>query len=244
MLLYSVNYMLVYFACYVVCGSVLKRYDFALLLLLFNLLFVSDSFYWPQTELPQGIAMMVVCFAFINSDREFVSRKLPLLLLGMGIVTIVFFHPLIIFPFYYIALFMLTSEMPVARRKVLYGAAILFLLTVIVQKLVFTDKYEMHAMSGIKSFKTLFPDYLHVYSNSTFLHAWKTKYYWVPVVATANIVVYTVSKQWWKLLLFLGSTVAFLLLINISRSTPDTPFFLHRGLVVATGYFSWSAIYF
>jgi len=230
MLLYSVNYMLAYFVCYVICGSVLKRYDFALLLLLFNILFVSDSFYWPQTELPQGISLMIVCFALIGSDRKMVLHKFSLLLLGLGIITVVFFHPLIIFPFYFIVLFMLNWKISEAQRKVLYGASILFLLTVVVQKLAFTDKYEMHAMSGVKNFRVLFPDYLHLYSNSVFLDACKGKYIWVPVVALANTVVYTRAKQWSKLLLFLCGTGAFLLLVNITRNTAETPFFYIEGL--------------
>ena len=44
---YSAGFILYYLACYFVCGSVLKQYRFAIAILVINLLFAADTFYWP-----------------------------------------------------------------------------------------------------------------------------------------------------------------------------------------------------
>ena len=63
--LYSIAFPLFYFICYIICGSWLKDYVMALGLLCVNLLFSTDTFFWIQSELPQGLAIMMVTFSLL-----------------------------------------------------------------------------------------------------------------------------------------------------------------------------------
>ena len=92
MFFYSVGFTIFYFTCYVVAGSVFKNHKLALILLLFNFLFVTDTFYWIQSELPQGIAFSILFFSFLSTRQESVNA-IPLAMIFFAIVTIVFFPP-------------------------------------------------------------------------------------------------------------------------------------------------------
>lgn len=66
---YSIGFMAYYLICYFICGSLLKQYDFALIILLLNLLFVTETFFYTPSELPQGIALLMVTFAFVRNKQ-------------------------------------------------------------------------------------------------------------------------------------------------------------------------------
>ncbi len=90
---YSGGYIIYYFIAYFVCGSILKRYDLALVILLMNVLFISDTFYWMLSQLPQAIALLMILLAVVSRQENTtgIFKWAIVLLLE---VTIVFFHPL------------------------------------------------------------------------------------------------------------------------------------------------------
>lgn len=60
MKLYSVGFVLYYFSIFLIITKFLKVQKFGIVLLLFSTLMVADTFYWIQSELPQGIAFMIL----------------------------------------------------------------------------------------------------------------------------------------------------------------------------------------
>ncbi|MDR3681616.1 MAG: hypothetical protein P4L41_16730 [Flavipsychrobacter sp.] len=219
LLAYSLAFTIYYFTCYVICGLVLKRYDFALLILLLNILFVTDTFYWIISELPQGIVLMIVCFAYMKSSHMIKPHTRAYVLLSLGIVSVAFFHPLVIFPFYYTLVFLLLRNETPPTRKALYGAGILFL-PVMAIKSYFLPPHDQQSIQEAGNLFKLFPHYLRLHSTKQFLHWSVTKYYWIPITAAANIIVLTGLRQWWKLLLFLLSGI-YILLVNATYPSPD-----------------------
>lgn len=63
MMAYSVGFIFYHFIYYLICGLICKRYDFGIIILLFNLLFLSHTFYWIQSELPQAINLFILLLA-------------------------------------------------------------------------------------------------------------------------------------------------------------------------------------
>lgn len=234
---YSVGFMVYYFVCFLICG-LLKQYEFGLLLLFINILFITDTFYWIQTELPQGLALMMVFFALVNSGYSAKAKFIVYPLLMVLVVFLVFFHPLIIFPFYYIIAFsLLSNDQPAEKRKILYGAAIAYVLVLIVKMLVFTSPYDKHAIGNASNLYKLFPNYFLLHSNRVFLEDCFAKYYWIALMGIVITVVYIRSKQWLKLSLFICASVGYLLLVNISYPDRTTPLFYIENLYLPMSIF-------
>jgi len=72
LLLYSLSFYLFYLSTFLILGLVLKQKSLALLLVVYLTLFVSDGYYWPNNEVHQGIAWMLL---FIGLSRYRFQRK-------------------------------------------------------------------------------------------------------------------------------------------------------------------------
>ncbi|MCW3123296.1 MAG: hypothetical protein JWQ38_2788, partial [Flavipsychrobacter sp.] len=227
---YSFTYAAYYFAAYLICGLGLKRYDFALIILLLNVLFVSDTFYWMPSEMPLGIAMLMLVLAYLGNKKDVTVKPAAWALLLAAMVTIVFFHPLIVFILAFsIIFFMLGGHVVISRRTLLNIGAI-YIIVLLTKMLIFRSPYEQHSMSGLKNFVTQFPDYITLFSNKRFLVSCLTKYYWIPVLFAGIIVFYARAKEVKKLWFFIASVIGYLALVNISYPTAATPQFYMESL--------------
>lgn len=222
---YSDGFILFYFTAYIICGSVLKRYDFALVLLLLNMLFAADTFYWMVSQLPQAIALLIIVFALI-SGRTFgsISAARWAILLTL-FVTVIFYHPLIVFVLGFSLVFFALGNNPIADRKMIYALAIIYVSVMLFKVLVFKTPYEAHSMSGMKNFITQFPDYFTLFSNRRFLANCLTKYYWIPVFFFGIVVFYAKTGDRRKLWFFVSAFLAYFFLVDITYPTAVTPEF-------------------
>ncbi len=221
--LYSIGFIANYFLCYLICGLVLKKYDFALIILLSNILIMRDTFYWPVSELPQALILVSLFFAVLqNISAGNLSGKFFVII---GSALIAFSHPLICFPFTYCILFFYLKRNKTIKQELLRLSFVLFIAVFILKAIFLRDKYDTSAMSGMRNFLTLFPNYFIIASNIHFLQACLYKYYWLAISFIAVVVLYAKAKQWFILLHFLIFFIGYLLLINISHpqiaATPD-----------------------
>lgn len=237
MVSYSAGVVLYYFICYFICGSVLKKYDFALVVLLLNLLFATDTFYWIPSELPQGTALFAVILSLVrNEDMNTIgSGKMGLLLIGL--VVMAFYHPLLVFVMIYSIAYLATRKELFSDKKLLILIASFFFLIIFLKAIFFRTPYEQHSMSGLKNFVTQFPDYFTLYSNKKFLADFFTKYYWIPVLFIATVVMYARNKDWKQLLFFICFFVGYLFLVNISYPSQETPAFYIENLYLPLSIF-------
>ncbi len=235
--IYSCSLVLVYFLCYITCGSLLKRYDLALVILLLNILFAAHTFYWMVSQLPQALAMLMVLFAIVDVGRQKKMTNLRLFFFLAAIVTVAFYHPLVIFVITYAILFFDLSGYPATDRKMLRITAGLYVTVVLLKVMLFKTPYEHHSMSGMKNFVTLFPDYFTLFSNRQFLHKCVTDYYWIPMLFMAIVVFYKREKQQKKLWLFICVFGGYLMLVNISYPFATTPAFYIENLYLPLAVF-------
>ena len=235
LLSYSVVTAVYYFVLYIICGSLLGKYEYAIAILLCNTLFISECFYYVPSELPQGIAFLLFTMAFISVHKD--KRFFSWLLITVFAIAIAFFHPLMLFVLAYTVGFVMLRKDIDIDRKVLYGIAVLFFVLIVFKTFVIRTQYEEHSMSGLKNFITQFPNYFTLYSDMQFLHNCVTKYYWIPLISAVVIAVNIVNKDWKKLLFFTGSLIGYLLLVNISYPTKSTPTFYIENLYLPVGLF-------
>ena len=234
---YSTSFVIYYFSCYFICGSILKRYDIALCVLLLNLLFVSHTFYFTLSPLPQAIALLLVIMSMVLNKRVEDISFVSWVILLAAIATVVFFHPLVVFVLGYSVVFFLLQNNSSQAKKLLYFLVGAYCAGMAVKFMFFRIAYEQHSMSGMKNFVTQFPDYFTLFSNGRFARNCVTKYYWIPVLFSGIAVFYYHEGNFRKLRGFIACVVGYLMLVNISYPTAATPEFYIENLYLPLAIF-------
>ncbi len=222
MKVYSLGFIIYYFSLFYLCVGILKKYRFGLCLLLFNILMVADTFYWVMNEFIQGIALMIVFFAFLSraNDINLKDRFWYFPLITLFLFTLAFIHPLLIIPFAFATAYFYYFK-HIDRRSLVNIFLTLFMF-VLAKNIFFRSAYDSSSMGGLKNFRSLFPDYFSIASNKNFLTYLIYDYYLL--IPFFGIIIYCFIKE--NLKLPLGFIIAFffgyLLLINVSfKDGPD-----------------------
>lgn len=233
MMIYSAGAIVYYTICYWLCGSVLKNYKAGLALVISQLLLLTDSFYWLQSELQQGLAFIFVVFAWLDSNCK--AKPLNILMLCLLLVLAIFFHPLVIIPLGFgLAFFLFSSTSADTKKLPVVAGAICILLFALKWKLL-PNNYDYVQMQGPKNVIKLFPHYFNLPSHYKFLAHWADRYYWFPLLFIFISAVYIHKKQWMLFFLFASFTIGFTFLINISYPTGAEKDFYIENLYLPLG---------
>lgn len=230
MLMYSAGFIIYYTTCYWVCGTVLKQYEIALVLLLFNIMLVSKTFFWMQAELPQGCAFMLVMFAMLKSTALSGKDKGKLIMLLPVILMAVSFHPIIWIPAFFVIAFYSVNLQHVADRRLFWAGSILFIILFYVKTKVFVNSYDDVALSQRRNMLYLFPNWINLASNRILLQDCMGKFIWLPVSLLLISGVYIMQRKWLQWVLVCGALGAYLLLINTTYPHGNTADFYIENL--------------
>ncbi|MEM6396641.1 MAG: hypothetical protein AAF741_09855 [Bacteroidota bacterium] len=223
--LYSLSFVLLYYSVFAFCVLVLKRWRFGLLMLLMSTLMVTDTFYWVQSEFPQGLAVMVAYFALLCHSFGKKSSTLFMLVpaLGIMIATVAFAHPLIVFPFTFCSAFLFLHDKK--WRVGTFLSWLCFLGVFAIKAVYFKTSHDSSGISAVNNFKTLFPDYFSLLSHSKFWrHLWQD-YYLLAISFLGSLVFYFSHKMYLKGLLVLTFSLGYLLLVNVSYPSGAIQFY-------------------
>lgn len=234
-LIYSLGYITYYFLCYLACGHLFKQCRVALVLLMFNSLFIADSFYWMQSELQQAIAMMLVVYAFISGKKWAEVTPVSAAILFVGIYTLVFFHALLILPFAFLCMFSLVRKDTVEDKKMVVTIAGFYLIMLVIKQVAFKSPYDAGAMSGLRNFIDLFPNYFTIPSSMVLWKNCLIKYQWIPFSVILVGTVYTLQKKWAQLVLFLGAAIGYIILVSVCYPEGTIPTFYIENLYLPFG---------
>lgn len=230
MLMYSAGFVIYYTACYWVCGAVLKQYEIAIVLLLFNILLVTKTFFWMQAELPQGCAFMLVMFAMLKSTAFSRNDSVKLVMLLPVILLAVSFHPIIWIPAFFVIGYFTLNLLHVADKRLFWAGSILFIILFYVKTKVFTNPYDAVAAGQRSNMLRLFPNWINLASNRILLENFLGKFIWMPLSFLLIAGVYTMQRKWLQLLLASGVSGAYLLLVNTTYPHDNTPDFYIENL--------------
>lgn len=214
-LIYSMSFVIVNFIIFLLILRGLKNAKWALFLLLFNILMISHTFYWPAIELNQGIAVMILLFALIDKNSV-LNYKLNLLVLVILVPTVIFSHPLIVIPFVFLSAFMYLFKRENLNIHNFYIVIILALVSFIINKLFFRNWYDDMNMSRLTNFIDYFPNYFDIKSNRDFLKYVLSDYIVSFVLFISISVYYFYKKQILKLIFIWVFTICYIFLVNIS----------------------------
>lgn len=213
---YSVSFYIWYAIYFLIILYLLKSEALAIILLLSLTLITSSSFYWAQTELPQGISFLVISLSAIlfYAQKKAVTIIQGIFLLAM-LITLVFFHPLLSIIFILSIVYFKLKENISNQQFLILVFTTIFLVTL--KSLFFkTGTYESNKMGGLNNFISLFPNYFSINSNRFFLYQLIGNYFFAATLFLVTIVFYLQRKKYALLLWMFASVITYIMLINVS----------------------------
>ena len=230
-ILYSLSFIILPFLLFVIVLKGLKQEKMALLLLLFSTLMVTHTFYWTQSELPQGMAFTVLYFALFSKSLEnetvpnyYFGWALPLLFL------VVFVHPLLLFVMVFTYLFLALSHAH-KRAFVLYNL-MGFVLMYYIKTKVFKTDYDAQAMDGLKNVFKLLPRFLTLESTQRFGTYLLKDYYALLLVFLTVVGWYSLRKAWLKLALVVSFSIGFICIVNATYYNGAQQYYIENQYLV------------
>jgi hypothetical protein len=188
MIIYSASFNLFFLAAGLLCYSKFKRYDLVLLLALYNTLFVTDTFYWTNNEVHQGIAWLVIAFAVFNNQGRPQLYGLQLTISALLFALAIWTHPLVMLPALFLWFFtLLKKDAPVNNINI---AASVLLLVLAYAKF-YQGQHHGYDSGKIELVTELKGDKIkHLLSSpqlKMFVHGCVTRYWLFVVLACAGL---------------------------------------------------------
>ncbi len=217
LLLYSMAIVLWHWMLYAICWHGLRDRRAAVAILMFVMLLSGDCFYWMQNELLQGISLSFVWWSLVaNFPKVSDYRKvLAGLIIVLIAITVIYFHPLILFPLGFVWCFWWLHPDRPFRRRGLLGVAALFAAIFASKYVLRTPNFYDRGMTGqyVREFH---------FSAERLLHSQGLRDFWAhcddslllfwPLFGWV-VGFYFFKKQWLRAGLVVGATSVYLLLI-------------------------------
>lgn len=237
LIIYSAGIAFYYAFCYYICGSVLKQYAFAILLLLFNTLIVTDTFFWMHSELPQGCALLIVVFALINNALQQDKPWLKYIIISALMIVTGFFHPLIFFPAVFLFLYFILKASNKKGRIVYSLFLLLYLIVYFIKFQFYKTPYDETATKYSDGIIHRLFDFFTLHSTTVFTGHLAGKFILIPILFSFAIAYYTYKKRWLKLILSSLFTVVYIALVNLSYHLPGTTAFYMENMYLPISIF-------
>jgi len=226
---YSVGFELFYCSIFFACFYLTKKITIPFSFIIFKILIVKETFFWIQSELPQGLAFLFLYLAFLEFKANNTRSYLDYLLDAMNylfLFTLSFFHPLLIFPFIYITLYYCINNLYDPKKIINY---LLFLTKVfVIKNTLLKSVYDASAFDGIKNFVTLFPNYFTIQSNFDFLGQICANYLLLLLGYLIVNAIWLYQRHLINLLVFNAFFLGYFFLINVTFHQGGNGFYMEN----------------
>jgi hypothetical protein len=222
---YSLSFVIVHWVMFWICSRVLKQPQIALVIVFFNVFLVNNTFYWAQNECIQAISLCLVFWSLLlrrGSLKAFMWYDYPIM--SVILVTVVYFHPLIMFPYFFmVAYFLLETRRKESIAGPLSIALILTAMSAFIAVFMFKlfitpSGYDSGAMGrlGINDFMNFVLQIKNVPSYKDFqTHLW-SDFALIPISLSVITLFYLIKKRILKLLLVWISVVGYIIIVMVS----------------------------
>jgi len=245
-LIYSASFNLFYLIVAAILVLKLKEYALAILMSFYFSLFVSDSYYWMNNEVHQGMAWMfllfgVTIFFFKKNTALFLSLPIFSILAFLSIYT----HPLVIFPAIFLWVFLLLHDKKLQKRSALIFSLVLFLLCLskffLSSKTGHYDSDKLHALTH-SSLKDLSHSLSSPFVKKFFKHC-VSDYWFTPVLFFWGMYSAIKLKKYKEI--FLTAAFVFAYFTALAITYDDfLPFYSESELMPATIILTAAFVYF
>ncbi|WP_019946980.1 hypothetical protein [Hymenobacter aerophilus] len=195
MRLYSVVFVLYYFGILLICAYWLRNEQVALVVALAFVLLSARAFYWAQSEMPQGLVILLLFYAGISRQAP-LQRRFSTLALAALVPVFIFAHPLLLLAF----LFLWAYDWLLNRRfgdwayygMLFWGLAMYALRS----KLIPPGSYEENQMTFVPNLIRYFPTYLSLPTFERFWQLCLRDYFTLPLFLGVLTVFYLRQRNW------------------------------------------------
>jgi hypothetical protein len=236
--LYSVSFHLFYLAVICLLLYVFRQKELAVLMSLYFLLFVSDTYFWMNNEVHQGIAWMFLFFGVLLYMGE--KRTAPWIVYpvfaSLAFLSL-YTHPLVVFPAAFLWLFLLSRRQLPYSRKQIWMLTSLFIILALSKILVSTgasSHYDVHKLNWLThpSLRNISEAFGSSLAKEILVRT--IRFYWlVPLLFVAGLYAIARQKLYGQLWLTLGFSFVYFLAICFTYRD-FTPFYMESELMPAT----------
>ena len=225
-LFYSMSFPLLFLLIYVLIVKVFKNDLLGWALVFLFILIVYDAFYWATSEQQQGLAVLLLFYAYLLRFPKLNQWwHWPVNFFGVSLLA--FYHPLIFIPFYFLWAFFLLHQ-PKQFLHWRYMILVVIMAAVLVAKSrYFSNWYDSGKMNTFQNnLDKYFPNYFGLAAHGKFLK--NCLYYWYlfPIFFAVDIIYYLFKKYWLKAILVGGFCFAYLMLLHIASPESNYRFYV------------------
>jgi hypothetical protein len=230
MRLYSAAPIIWYSLVFLICVFVFRKPKHGLMMLLFAILMVADSFYWITNEQLQGTAFIILLFAFIEwSEERKISRYIFYPFLLLGILTAAFFHPLVIAGFIYFCCYSWLKT----RKRIWIISGIIFCCFYTIKLSFFTLKtYDNRAFLQLKNLFDKLNEFSSFISTQNFFNYFIQHYYFWFIGLIVCSVYFLRKKNYLQLALLNGLSLVYLFVVLSVNANNNLKFYVESHLLL------------
>lgn len=224
LLCYSLSFTLLFLLFYWIIVRGLKNEYLGWVLVFLFTLMVYDAFYWATSEYQQGLAFLLVVFAFVMRYPRLDHWRQWVLLVPFAIA-LAYYHPLVFIIFIFLwGFFFLQNDQ---LRHWRYGALLGTMLLVVGFKSKFSgnwyddNKYRIF----FENLTEHFPNYFAFESHQKFLQDAIQHWYFLPIFLVVITGFYLRWREWLKLGWILAFSFGYLMLLHISSPSATYRFY-------------------
>ena len=242
--LYSLSFVLFPASCFFISLLYFKNEKIALVILLYNTLLVSHSFFWVICEVMHGVAFTLLYIAFVEHQiKNNTISKNFLIFSPLALVTIVFFYPLL-FLVMATALFTLWLYYDKKNTKLLVGIFAAYLMIYILKFLFISSDYDQGAVGKAGNIITFFPNYHELPSFKIFYNYFINDYFVILIAFAIAALGLLIFRKFLQFSLLLTSVFGFFILLAIIYNDGNLEFYLEPQFTLFSIFIAFPLCYF
>jgi hypothetical protein len=225
--LFSVSFPLYHFLGFAVCLWVFKDRVMAMLILFILLVATSETFYWCSSDLLQGmVTFMMGISAYRNTSNSFFKYGLS----GFLLLAAVFFHPLCLFPFFFIVIYDYLEKDDWKVSFDLLFLPLVFGVGWIVRNQFFSTWYDTAKSAEFwGNYNGL--DIWQLPVHKVFMMELPIIYNLLILLFIANVFIYIKKRNWLRPMFIIASILVYTLVIHIGNPTGIQSFYREASYI-------------
>ncbi|MFL5771563.1 MAG: hypothetical protein ACJ75F_00305 [Flavisolibacter sp.] len=219
--LYSISFNMFYLGVALILIFRYRQIRLALLMAFYFVLFVSDTYFWTNNEVHQGIAWMFLCFGTYNYLKE-TNKSWMLIIPFFTILSFLalFTHPLVVFPCIFLWIFFLHRKEPISGKKLSILLSLILLVICFLKYRTSTDTSGFYDAEKLNVFNDLkFSDLIHSFTSpmaKQIFYRCLSNYWLVPLLFFTGIYSTIRQKQYAVVILTLVFCVVYFMAVCLT----------------------------
>jgi hypothetical protein len=235
MILHSLSFIIFFLAIYLLAYRFSQTRQLFFIIPLYLVLITNEVFYWPQSELQQGMLWLCLYTVFLFEKRwDSVNWLRFGAIHFLFILWIQFFHPLIFFPITFLVIYYYDSDSQLFSRKALYHLAMCLVAFGIRNVVGMMDTYEKGKLNIGAAIRHNLPHFFSLNSVHAFIHKLPSAYLIYVLFAVGSMVWLGVNQKYLKAIALACFSFGYWVLIMIS--SPEDARFYTENMLLPLGF--------